>query len=136
MPLFLYNITLTPIGLKIYAFLNKKWYFDKLYNEYVNKPLVSFGYFVSFRTIDKGIVEMLGPYGFVSSFSYLMKKISKLQSGFIYHYAFMMLVGIISLLTTISMWSTIQGIVFVDSRLLFIYVSILLFYITSSPKTQ
>jgi NADH-ubiquinone oxidoreductase chain 5 len=133
---FLYNITLTPIGLKIYAFLNKKWYFDKLYNEYVNKPLVSFGYFVSFRTIDKGIVEMLGPYGFVSSFSYLMKKISKLQSGFIYHYAFMMLVGIISLLTTISMWSTIQGIVFVDSRLLFIYVSILLFYITSSPKTQ
>lgn len=117
-------------------FLNKKWYFDKLYNEYVNKPLVSFGYFVSFRTIDKGIVEMLGPYGFVSSFSYLMKKISKLQTGFIYHYAFIMLVGIISLLTTISMWSTIQEIIFVDSRLLFIYVSILLFYITNSPKTQ
>ena len=41
--------------------------------------------------MDKGIVEMLGPYGAVS-FSSLMKKTSKLQTGFIYHYAFIMLV--------------------------------------------
>jgi NADH-ubiquinone oxidoreductase chain 5 len=79
----MYNNSLSVVGLKLYAFLNKKWYFDKLYNEFVNKPLVSFGYFVSFRTIDKGIVEMLGPFGAVSSFSSLMKKISKLQTGYI-----------------------------------------------------
>jgi proton-translocating NADH-quinone oxidoreductase chain L len=128
---FLYNICLTPAGLRTYAFLNKKWYFDKLYNEYVNKPLVSFGYFVSFRTIDKGIVEMLGPYGFVSSFSFLMKKVSKLQTGYIYHYAFIMLIGIVTLLTSISMWSTVQSTLFFDSRLIFIYAAVLTFYVSS-----
>ena len=65
----MYDISLSPIGLKMYSFLNQKWYFDKLYNEYINKPLVSFGYFVSFRGMDKGVVEILGPYGIATSFS-------------------------------------------------------------------
>ena len=127
----LYNATLSPVGLKLWAFLNKKWYFDKIYNECLNKPLMSFGYFVSFRSMDKGIVEMLGPYGAVSSFSLMMKKISKLQTGFIYHYAFIMLVGIILLLTTTSLWGGLQSYLFIDSRLLFIYAGILSFYTTS-----
>jgi proton-translocating NADH-quinone oxidoreductase chain L len=132
---FMYNISLTPVGLKMYAFLNKKWYFDKLYNELVNKPLVSFGYFVSFRGIDKGVVEFLGPYGAVSSFSHLMKKISKLQTGYIYHYAFVMLVGIVLLLTVTSLWVNLQSYFFIDSRLLFIYVLLLFFYKISVTKT-
>ena len=78
------------------------------YNEYLNKPIVSFGYFVSFRGLDKGIIEILGPYGVVSTFTPLMKKISKFQTGYIYHYAFIMLIGIVILLTTISFWSTLQ----------------------------
>jgi len=128
---FLYNTSLSPIGLKLYAFLNKKWYFDKLYNEFLNKPLLSFGYFVSFRGIDKGIVEVLGPYGAVTSFSAIMKKVSKLQTGYIYHYAFVMLIGIVLFLTVTSLWGGLQSFLFVDSRLLFIYVGILLFCTTS-----
>jgi NADH:ubiquinone oxidoreductase subunit 5 (subunit L)/multisubunit Na+/H+ antiporter MnhA subunit len=128
----MYNISLTPAGLRLYAFLNKKWYFDKLYNELVNKPLVSFGYFVSFRGIDKGVVEFLGPYGAVTSFSLLMKKISKLQTGFIYHYAFVMIVGIVVLLTTTSLWASLQAYVFIDSRLLFIYALMIFFYRASA----
>jgi proton-translocating NADH-quinone oxidoreductase chain L len=131
---FLYNATLSPVGLKLWAFLNKKWYFDKIYNEVLNKPLFSFGYFVSFRGIDKGIVEMLGPYGAVTTFSSLMKKVSKMQTGYIYHYAFIMLVGIILLLTTTSLWSGLQSYLFIDSRLLFIYAGILLFYTTSVAR--
>ena len=114
------------------SFLNKKWYFDKFYNECINKPLVSFGYFVSFRTMDKGIVEVLGPYGVVTTFTNLMKTTSKLQTGYIYHYAFVMLVGLVIFLATTSLWFTLQSYFFVDSRLLFIYVAILLFYTTSS----
>ena len=131
---FLYHATLTDFGLKIYAFLNKKWYFDKFYNEVVNKPLVSFGYFVSFRGIDKGIVEMFGPYGLVQSFTGLMKKCSKLQTGYIYHYAFVMLIGIVLLLTTTSLWLNLQNYFFLDSRLLFIYVVVLLFYTPSKSS--
>jgi NADH-ubiquinone oxidoreductase chain 5 len=131
---FMYNISLSPVGLKMYAFLNKKWYFDKLYNELLNKPAVNFGYAVSFRGIDKGIVEVLGPYGAVNSFSSLMKTTSKLQTGYIYHYAFVMLIGVILLLTSVSLWSSLQSFMFVDSRLLFIYAGILLFYTTSISK--
>jgi NADH-ubiquinone oxidoreductase chain 5 len=128
---FVTDATLSPIGLRLFSFLNKKWYFDKLYNELLNKPLMSFGYFVSFRGMDKGIVEMLGPYGSVSSFSSLMKKTSKLQTGFIYHYAFIMLVGIVVLLTVTSLWDGIQSYLFIDNRLLFIYAGILSFYTAS-----
>jgi NADH-ubiquinone oxidoreductase chain 5 len=132
---FMYDISLSPVGLKMYAFLNKKWYFDKLYNELINKPAVNFGYFVSFRGIDKGVVEMLGPYGAVSSFTSLMKTTSRLQTGYIYHYAFIMLVGIVLLLATTSLWGSLQSFIFIDSRLLFIYAGILLFYTTSVSKT-
>jgi len=128
----MYHNALTPVGLRLYAFLNKKWYFDKFYNECINKPLVSFGYFVSFRTMDKGIVEMFGPYGAVNVFSGLMKSASKLQTGYIYHYAFIMLVGLILFLASTSLWFSLQSFIFIDTRLLFIYVMILLFYTTSS----
>ena len=131
---FLYNSTLSPVGMKVFAFLNKKWYFDKFYNELINKPLLSFGYFVSFRSMDKGLVEMFGPYGAVSSFSSLMKKASKLQTGFIYHYAFIMLIGIVLLLTVTSLWSSLQLYLFIDNRLLFIYAGIILFYTASVSK--
>jgi proton-translocating NADH-quinone oxidoreductase chain L len=125
---FMYDITLSPLGLKMYSFLNQKWYFDKLYNEYINKPLVSFGYFVSFRGMDKGVVEILGPYGIATSFTYMMKRISKFQTGYIYHYAFIMLIGIVCLLTMLSLWTSIQTYIFMDNRLLFIYAAVLLFY--------
>jgi proton-translocating NADH-quinone oxidoreductase chain L len=131
-PAMMYHNALTPVGLRLYAFLNKKWYFDKFYNECINKPLVSFGYFVSFRTMDKGIVEMFGPYGAVNVFSGLMKSTSKIQTGYIYHYAFVMLMGLIVFLATTSLWFSLQSYIFIDTRLLFIYIMIISFFTTSS----
>jgi hypothetical protein len=49
---------------------------------------------VSFKLIDRGLLEILGPLGFVRFFSNIIKKISQLQSGLIYHYIFMMILGI------------------------------------------
>ena len=63
-----------------------------------------------------------------------MKKASKLQTGFIYHYAFIMLIGIVLLLTVTSLWSSLQLYLFIDNRLLFIYAGIILFYTASVSK--
>ena len=63
-----------------------------------------------------------------------MKKCSKLQTGYIYHYAFVMLIGIVLLLTTTSLWLNLQNYFFLDSRLLFIYVVVLLFYTPSKSS--
>jgi NADH-ubiquinone oxidoreductase chain 5 len=123
----LYSFTTSNIGLTMYSFLNKKWYFDKIYNEYINKKLLLFGYFVSFKGIDKGIVEMFGPYGIATTFSSLGKRFGKIQTGFIYHYAFVMLIGIILLVTTLTLWDNLQTYLFFDNRIVFILLIALIF---------
>jgi NADH-ubiquinone oxidoreductase chain 5 len=129
----LYQFTITNFGLRLYTFFNKKWYFDKLYNEYINKKVLSFGYFVSFRGIDKGIVEMFGPYGVATTFKDLAKRLTNLQTGFIYHYAFVMILGILFMVTSFTFWDSLQYYLVIDNRVLFI--SILLFYLKKElPK--
>ena len=131
----LYNFTISNLGLTLYSFLNKKWYFDKVYNEYISKKLLLFGYFISFKGLDKGLVEMFGPYGFATTFNSLGKRFGKIQTGFIYHYAFIMLLGIIFLVTSLSLWSNLEMYLFFDNRLLFILILIIIFnYNTNKGK--
>ena len=122
----LYSFTISNFGLTLYTFFNKKWYFDKLYNEYLNKQILLFGYFVTFKGIDKGIVEMFGPYGIITTFTGLSKGASKLQTGFIYHYAFIMIFGIIFFLTFSLFWGGVQVFLPFDNNLLFIWIALLL----------
>ena len=68
---------------------------------------------------------MFGPHGVAMSFTDLAKRGSKLQTGFIYHYAFVMIVGILFLLTVLTSWDSIQSIIFFDNRLLFILIVLL-----------
>jgi NADH-ubiquinone oxidoreductase chain 5 len=52
-----------------------------------------FGYHISFKLIDRGVIELVGPLGITRGLSQLTKKISQFQSGLIYHYVFMMILG-------------------------------------------
>jgi len=85
----------------LYCFLVKKWYFDIIYNEIIVKNLVKFGYFVSFKMVDRFLLESLGPLGLVRFFKNLIKKVSLLQSGLIYHYVFCIMLGLLFLLSFI-----------------------------------
>jgi len=89
----LFNWKITLIGRKIYNFLNKKWFFDKVYNEYIGQFFFSFGYNVSYKVIDRGIIEIFGPMGLSSFVLTSATKVIKLQSSYIYHYTFLILVG-------------------------------------------
>lgn len=51
---------------------------------------MKFGYHISFKMIDRGLLEANGPFGIVNILRHLIKKISSLQSGLIYHYVFVM----------------------------------------------
>ena len=59
----LYVLKTSVMGRKIYNFLNRKWFFDKVYNEFISQTALSFGYFIIYKTIDRGIIEMLGHLG-------------------------------------------------------------------------
>ena len=70
-----------------------------MYNEFFAPAFLRFGYRISYKTLDKGIIELLGPYGVSNAFLRLTKRLGSLQTGFIYHYAFFMIIGVTVLLT-------------------------------------
>lgn len=119
-------------GRKLYSFLNKRWYFDIVYNNLIGRKLLSFGYNYSFKVLDKGIIEILGPHGIVRTVNKLTSDIAKLQTGYIYHYAFVMLLGVTFLITIVSLWEYIN--IWLDYRLYLLYFVSLLFYIYSVER--
>ena len=47
----------------LYKFFNKKWFFDTVYNLFIGYPLLKLGYNVTFKLMDKGVIEFFGPHG-------------------------------------------------------------------------
>jgi NADH:ubiquinone oxidoreductase subunit 5 (subunit L)/multisubunit Na+/H+ antiporter MnhA subunit len=77
----------------VYIFLNNKWHFDSIYNNYLVKPLLIWGHNVSYKTLDKGLIEYIGPHGLVIIIQRFSKWLSYLQSGYVYNYAFTIFLG-------------------------------------------
>jgi NADH-ubiquinone oxidoreductase chain 5 len=90
----LFKLKTSLIGKKTYVFLNRKWFFDKIYNEYFGQFFFKFGYSVSYKFIDRGIFEILGPTGISTIVLNVGSKIHKLNSGFLYHYMLIILIAV------------------------------------------
>ena len=106
----LFKLKFSKLGQKIYNFLNKKWFFDKVYNEQIGQFLFSFGYAISYKIIDRGVLEMLGPYGFSKMINEFSKNSAKLQTGHIYHYTLSYLAGITFLLGFFNCYSYVTNV--------------------------
>ena len=124
----LFELKISPIGRGLYNFLNRKWFFDKVYNEVVNQNALAFGYHTSYKIIDRGIIEMLGPYGLSNLVSTKGTYLSRLQTGYVYHYAFLMLVGITFLVISLHLSTAI------DARLVLIFILAILITHFSKQK--
>nr|YP_010937914.1 NADH dehydrogenase subunit 5 [Reynoutria japonica]WKY31450.1 NADH dehydrogenase subunit 5 [Reynoutria japonica] len=105
---------------RLYSFFNKRWFFDQVLNDFLVRSFLRFGYEVSFEALDKGAIEILGPYGISYTFRRLAERISQLQSGFVYHYAFAMLLGSTLFVTFSRMWDFLSS--WVDNRSSFIWI--------------
>ena len=70
----------------LFFIVNKKWFIDFIYNKLVVYPLLSFGYFVSFKNLDRGFIELLGPVGLTFITNRCAVLLLRLQTGFITHY--------------------------------------------------
>jgi len=82
----------------LHNFLLNKWYFDELYEFVLVKPLKLIG-FVFWKKGDQNTIDRYGPDGFSKIINFFSNKAVKFQSGFIYDYAFVMLLGLSFLLT-------------------------------------
>ncbi|PQA89464.1 NADH-quinone oxidoreductase subunit L [Hyphococcus luteus] len=90
---------LRPGGM-IYAFLKNKWYFDEIYDFIFVKPAYAIGRFL-WKDGDGKTIDGVGPDGIAAVVAAGARRIVKMQSGYVYHYAFVMLVGIALLVTFI-----------------------------------
>nr|YP_009476649.1 NADH dehydrogenase subunit 5 [Storeatula sp. CCMP1868]AVM81142.1 NADH dehydrogenase subunit 5 [Storeatula sp. CCMP1868] len=123
---FFSNFVYSIIFVKIYTFLNKKWFFDKLQNEILTSMLLKCGFKITYKQIDKGLIEFLGPLGLSMFFISLAKRIIKLQSGFIHQYAIIFFSGIIFLLIKITI--TFSFLLFPDLNLFVFLILGLIFF--------
>ena len=87
----------------IYLFLKNKWYFDEVYDYIFVKPSKQIGYFF-WKKIDLSFIDKFGPDGLSQLIKYFSLKAVKFQSGYIYQYAFVMLIGFSILLTILLVY--------------------------------
>jgi NADH-ubiquinone oxidoreductase chain 5 len=100
----LFFIKTSYVGRKIYSFLNKKWFFDKIYNELFGQFFFKFGYTMSYKAIDRGTFEIIGPTGLSYVVLNVAQKLHKAQTGSLYHYTLMILTTISLILSLRYCW--------------------------------
>ena len=82
----------------LYNFLSNKWYIDELYDLIFVEPAKKIGSFF-WKKGDQGTIDKYGPDGVSKIVKALSNKTGRFQTGFIYDYAFIMLIGLSILLT-------------------------------------
>ena len=89
----------------LYRFLLNKWYFDELYDAIFVRPAFWIGR-VFWKQGDGKIIDGLGPDGISARVVDIAKGAVRLQTGYLYHYAFAMLIGVAAFIT----WYLIGGV--------------------------
>jgi NADH-quinone oxidoreductase subunit L len=77
----------------LYRFLLNKWYFDELYDFLFVRPAKAIGRFL-WKKGDGAVIDGLGPDGISARVVDVTHAVVRLQTGYIYHYAFAMLMGV------------------------------------------
>ena len=83
-------------GGPLHAFLLNKWYVDEIYDFIFIRGARGLGD-LFWKVGDKRLIDGLGPNGFAATALAGARRIARLQSGYVYHYAFVMLIGVLGL---------------------------------------
>jgi NADH-ubiquinone oxidoreductase chain 5 len=130
-PEFLIGLTETSLGKNIYTFLNGKYFFDIIYNYYI----IGFGFKLSYnisKILDRGVIELIGPYGISSILTNTGINISKLDTGVITTYSIYITLSLLSLLFIVFAPILIETSLLNELRLMIIYLTSL--FIVLSPS--
>ena len=88
----------------LYRFLLNKWYFDELYDFIFVRPAKWLGSFL-WKQGDMRVIDGYGPNGIAARVQDITGRVIRLQTGYLYHYAFVMLIGIAALVTWMMLGS-------------------------------
>ena len=117
---YLYQLKTSTVGIKLYTFLNRKWFFDKVYNEFMNQNLLSFAYKHAYQNLDRGIIELLGPNGISTALYMKSLRITQIKMGYLFHYLFSVLFGVFIILTFLGLWDLL--LIWIDWRVVLLVI--------------
>ena len=83
--------TTRGIYLTFYTFLNSAWQFNYIINHFIIINVWRFGHKITYKIIDRGLLEQLGPNGISRVIINLTQKMSNLQGGMVFNYALIMI---------------------------------------------
>jgi len=130
-PEIIINLTEYPLGIKLYSFLNGKYYFDVIYNHYLVSAGLQLGYLIS-KQIDRGAIELLGPYGLSNILTNTGINIAKLDTGIITTYSLYITIGLLTLLFLVFAPVLIDTSMFSEIRLIIIYFASLVLVLSNN----
>lgn len=106
---------------QFYTFLNRRWYFDRVYNQFISQFVLSSGFTFFYKEIDRGFLEQFGPFGIVQMIKQLSKNLKLTESGSIFHYTFTFLIFALVFVFLTICFSSIYN--FLDILLFFFVIS-------------
>nr|QFQ52391.1 NADH dehydrogenase subunit 5 [Paramoeba aparasomata] len=105
----------------LYSFFFNKWFIDIIYNKLVINFFIKISY-KNVINIDRGFIELLGPLFLVRFINFIINKIIRIQTGFIYNYLFIFILSIFLIL--FNLWFNIY---LFDSSVFFILILLILY---------
>ena len=88
----------------IYRFVKNKWYFDELYDRIFVRPAIWLGC-LFWKRGDEGMIDRFGPHGAAYAVGVGNRITARLQSGYLYSYALVMLLGLIGAASWAIWWA-------------------------------
>lgn len=129
----LYTLKESRIGRSLYTFLNRKWFFDKVYNEWISQPLLRVAYTHTYQNMDRGLLEFLGPHGLSTQIYGFSRGVTSIPVGFLFHILFLLLASLSVLLLVSGAWNVLLPLV--DVRL-FVVLLVSFFFISFSSEVE
>jgi NADH-ubiquinone oxidoreductase chain 5 len=99
LPNLLINFKFSKLGYNIFSFFNQRFYIELIYNKYIVEFILKLGGQTT-KSLDKGSVEFLGPYGLEKGLLIFSNNINALSTGVVTTYALYILLGLIFYITS------------------------------------
>jgi NADH-ubiquinone oxidoreductase chain 5 len=100
LPESLINFKFSKLGYNIFGFFNQRFLVEMFYNKYITGLVLELGGQTT-KVLDKGAIELIGPFGFETGLTKISKSISSLNTSVVTTYALYILVGIITYILTL-----------------------------------
>lgn len=94
-PKLLISFKFSRFGFNIFSFFNQRFLVEMYYNRYISGTVLNLGAQTT-KVLDKGAVELFGPFGLEKQFTDISKKIDSLSTGVVTNYALYILIALIA----------------------------------------